>query len=281
VRVRLHDGAAAFTAAADPFFRSDPFSANVVAVVAARIAASAQTGRDDRLWATVVDGEETVRGVAMHTPPHRLFVSRMPPDAAAALAETVADADRDLPGVNGACESTAAFAKAWAARTGQTSTVITAMRMYRLGQLRRPPSVPGEAVVATAPDDVELVAEWVAAFHDEAVPDGPVEDWFTFAQRLIATEQVHLWRDEGRTVSLAGVSAPAAGVARVAPVYTPPAERRHGYGTAVTAEATAAAIAAGAEHVVLYTDLANPTSNAIYQTIGYRPDHDADERRFD
>jgi predicted GNAT family acetyltransferase len=139
------------------------------------------------------------------------------------------------------------------------------MGAYRLGQLRRPRTVPGRAAVATAPDDVELVAEWFAAFHDEATRDAPVEDWSTVAERLIAAEQIYLWRDRGRPASLAGVSAPAAGVARIAPVYTPRAERRHGY---------------GAEHVVLYTDLANPTSNSISQSIGYRPDHDADERRF-
>jgi predicted GNAT family acetyltransferase len=79
---------------------------------------------------------------------------------------------------------------------------------------------------------------------------------------------------------MAAVTAPAAGVARVGPVYTPPAHRRRGHGSAVTAAATTAAIAGGAEDVVLYTDLANATSNAIYQAIGYRPDHDAEERAF-
>lgn len=91
---------------------------------------------------------------------------------------------------------------------------------------------------------------------------------------------MRLWRDEDTVVSLAGVSAPAAGVARVGPVYTPPAYRRRGYGAAVTAKATAAALSAGAHYVVLYTDLANPTSNSIYQRIGYKPDHDAEERAF-
>lgn len=280
MRVRVHAGAAAFLAAADPFFRADPFSANVVAVVAARVAASSGNDSDDRLWMTVVDEEGHMAGVAMHTPPHRLFVSRMPPEAAAALADTLADARRDLPGVNGACDATAAFADAWSARTGQPSTVITAMRMYRLGQLRRPMTVPGAAAVATGPGDVELVAQWFAAFHEEATPYAPVEDWPTFAKRRVSAGQIHFWRDDGRAVSVAAVSAPAAGVARIGPVYTPRPERRHGYGAAVTAEATAAAIAAGAEHVVLYTNLANPTSNSIYQTIGYRPDHDAEERRF-
>jgi hypothetical protein len=43
---------------------------------------------------------------------------------------------------------------------------------------------------------------------------------------------------------------------------------------------TQAALDAGAVQVVLYADLANPTSNAIYQNIGYLPDHDAEERSF-
>jgi predicted GNAT family acetyltransferase len=204
----------------------------------------------------------------------------MPPEAAAAIAGALVDADRDLPGVTGARDSTTAFAEAWSARTGQTLTIRRAMRMYRLEKLNRPQQVPGEATLAAAPGDVELVADWFAAFHDEAQIQAPSEDWVRLAERRIAAGQIHLWRDRDAPVSLAGVSAPAAGVARVGPVYTPVPARRSGYGAAATAEATAAALAAGAEHVVLYTDLANPTSNSIYQAVGFRPDHDAEERSF-
>jgi predicted GNAT family acetyltransferase len=71
-------------------------------------------------------------------------------------------------------------------------------------------------------------------------------------------------------VSLAGWTLPASGVVRVAPVYTPRQHQRHGYGTAVTAAATAEILATGAE-ACLFTDLHNPTSNSIYQKVGYRP----------
>lgn len=138
----------------------------------------------------------------------------------------------------------------------------------------------GAPALATAPDNVELVADWLAAFHDEATPHAPVEDWRAFTARRIAAGQVHLWHDADAPVALAAVSARAAGVARVGPVYTPPGERRRGYGAAVTAAANAAALRGGAEHVALYTDLAYPTSNSLYQAIGYRPDHDAEERSF-
>lgn len=280
MRVRVHDGAVKFLAAAHPFFRTDPFSANVVAVVAARVATGLQPDSGEHLWATVDGRGGEVLGVAMHTPPRPLFISHMPEEATAALAQVLAEDGRDLPGVSGARQSVAAFARAWEARTGHASVVETAMRMYRLGVLRRPQLVPGTPTVAAAPGDVALVAEWLAAFHDEAQPHAPVDDWAGWAERRLAAGQVHLWYDAGVTVAMAAVSSPAAGVVRVGPVYTAPRSRRRGYGAAVTAEATAAALAGGAEHVILYTDLTNSTSNSIYQAIGYRPHHDAEERSF-
>jgi predicted GNAT family acetyltransferase len=213
----------------------------------------------------------------MHTPPHHLFVSRMPGEAAVSLARVLARIGRELPGVNGAVESTRTFAEAW---TSSTSEVVTDMRVYRLGTLVPPEGVPGDATVAATAGDIDLVAEWLGAFHDEAQADAPVMDWRALAERRISAGQVHLWRDNDAFVALAAVSAPAVGVARVGPVYTLPRYRRRGYGAAVTAEATAAALNAGAQHVILYTDLSNPTSNSIYQAIGYRPDHDAEERVF-
>jgi predicted GNAT family acetyltransferase len=151
--------------------------------------------------------------------------------------------------------------------------------MYRLADLVWPEAVLGEAYQAESTES-DMVAEWFAEFHDEAQPDAPIDDWTAMAQRRIESGDVHLWRTEGVRVALAAVSGAPVGVARVGPVYTPPSRRRNGYGSGVTAAATAAALALGAQHVVLYTDLANPTSNSIYRAIGYRPDHDAEERSF-
>jgi predicted GNAT family acetyltransferase len=280
MRVGLHAWAEELLAKAQQALRADPFSTSVIAVAAARIVAGTEAARGQDLWATVEDGDGRVVGLAMHTPPHRLFLSRMPGAAAVALADALADMGRELPGVNGAVESTAAFAKAWKGRTGQASRMLTAMRMYRLGELVVPRNIPGEARRAAAPGDVDLVAEWFAAFHDEVQPHAPARDWAVLAKQRATSGEVVLWQTADGRRALAGVSPPVAGVARVGPVYTPPRWRKHGYGSAVAAAATASGSRAGAQHIVLYTDLANPTSNAIYQAIGYRADHDAEERAF-
>jgi predicted GNAT family acetyltransferase len=66
-------------------------------------------------------------------------------------------------------------------------------------------------------------------------------------------------------------------IGRVGGVYTPPALRGHGYASANVAAASQHALDSGAVACMLYTDRANPTSNRIYQALGYRPVGDAQE----
>ena len=63
-------------------------------------------------------------------------------------------------------------------------------------------------------------------------------------------------------------------------MYTPPERRRRGYASALVAALSQEQLDAGKEFCFLYTDLANPTSNKIYQDIGYEPVADVDEYRF-
>jgi predicted GNAT family acetyltransferase len=107
------------------------------------------------------------------------------------------------------------------------------------------------------------------------------DDYQSVAVTRVAAGEVELWWSGGEPVSMAAVSAPAAGVSRIGPVYTPPAMRRRGFASAVTAAAAGLAQAGGAREIVLYADLSNQTANAIYQAIGFCPDHHALELRFE
>ena len=102
---------------------------------------------------------------------------------------------------------------------------------------------------------------------DEAEQPSAVRDRLSYGGVLV-------WEAGGVPVSIACVTRQVAGMIRVGPVYTPPEARGHGYASAVTAAVSERARAAGAEEVLLYTDLANPVSNSIYQRIGYRPVED-------
>jgi predicted GNAT family acetyltransferase len=280
--VHLYGDPRGFANSAAPVLRRDPYSTNVIGVHLASVLAGIRAvGTHDR-WAVVDDEAGDPVGVAMHTPPHHLFVSRMPPGAARELAETASSLGTPLGGVSGEKTAARLFAESWSALTGVTAAIQVTMRFYRLGMLVPPSNVPGTARLA-GPGDLELVKSFLAEFHDEAQPQKvlPPGDLDTLATRRLETGQLWCWTDDGEIRSLAGVSDCASGVARIGPVYTPVQHRRRGYGAAVTAAATAAALDAGAKEVALYTDLANPISNSIYQAIGYLADHDAAEWGFD
>jgi len=276
--VHAFEDAGPFAREAAPYLEDDPFSSSVIAVrVDAVLRGVREPGPLDRYW-SVVEGDRTV-GIAMRTPPNSMFLARMPTVASVALAHSLAEDSREVPGVNGELQTVAAFADAWTRLTGQRSSTVVSTRMYRLAELTVPTGVSGQSRSATK-DDVEVIAAWLDRFHEEAQPHAPRADWRLLTELRIRAGQLMLWENEQQPVSVAGFSKAVAGVSRVGPVFTPSNHRKRGFGAAVTADATAAALHAGARHVVLYTDLSNPTSNAIYQTIGYRPDHDAEERTF-
>jgi predicted GNAT family acetyltransferase len=62
---------------------------------------------------------------------------------------------------------------------------------------------------------------------------------------------------------------PAFGVSRVGPVYTPREHRGHGYASRAVYEVSALLRESG-ERPCLFTDQANPTSNKIYEALGYQ-----------
>lgn len=219
----------------------------------------------------VLERDGAVRAAFFRTPPHRLTLTALSAEEADALAAQLADQGEQLPGVSAERDTAAAFARAWQRRTGADPAIHTRHRLYRLGELTIPePTPPGGPRVAVASDREQLKC-WHVEFG-EAVGGGRLLDSDEWADARIAYGGVTLWEaPDGTPVSMAGVTEKAAGQVRVAPVYTPADLRGRGYAGAVTAEVSRAALAAGADEVVLFTDLANPTSNALYQRIGYRP----------
>lgn len=220
-----------------------------------------------------------VSAALLHTPPYPVLLTALPPGAAAALAAELAARGHHPPGVNAAPGPAGEFATAWAQHTGQPSRVGMRMRLYELGRLQPPePPPPGRARTALAADR-ELLLAWLGAFHEEAAPAGPRESERVVDDKLSFGGLV-LWEHAGAPVSLAGRTKPAAGLARVGPVYTPPELRGRGFGGAATAAVTQAALDSGAEGAVLFTDLDNPTSNTLYQRLGYLPVSDWVVLRF-
>ena len=221
-------------------------------------------------WWQGPDGE--VSAAFLHTPPFPVTLTAVPAPAAAALAQALATRGHTVGGVNTDPDAAEAFARAWHELTGDAIELHMRNRLFRLGELRWPdPRPPGQARVAGA-DDRSLLIAWSEAFHREA-QSGP-ENLVAMVDDRLSYRGLSLWEDGGRPVSMAGLTRMAGGQVRVGPVYTPPGLRGQGYAGAVTCKVSQAALDAGADQVLLFTDLANPTSNALYQRLGYEPVED-------
>jgi predicted GNAT family acetyltransferase len=274
--VHLTDDVGEFATVAEPFLRSEPFTANVIAVEVDGVMSGQRSLHPGSRWILVEERGQLV-GAAMHTPPFNLFLPKLGDGVPEAVARALSSAGHRFPGVSGEAVTVQRFVGAWEALGGAGSRVRVRTRMYVLGTLRPPQGVAGHGRQAVG-GDADFLVDWLRAFFAETNNVSHDADIDGVARRRLADGQFWLWEDGGEPVSVAGVHPPAAGVARVGPVYTPGQRRRRGYGSAVTAVASRAGMDRGAAHVVLYTDLSNPTSNAIYQAIGYMPDHDAEER---
>jgi GNAT superfamily N-acetyltransferase len=277
-RVDVSRRAGPFASRALPWLARYPIEANVLTSYLESVLAGHREAVDAR-WVLVLDPDGEVAGAAMHVPPWHVFLSPMPGPAVHAVVHALARRRPPVPGVSGTCPDPATFSAAWQDLTGARCWRSMSQRMYSLREVRCPAAVPGGARLAGRADQ-DLCAAWVDAFATEADPDSPRPDPAAEVTRRIALGLLVVWEDGGEPVSLAGLGPPAAGVARIGPVYTPPDRRRRGYGEAVTAAASQVALDGGAERCMLYTDLSNPTSNAMYRRIGYSPVADAEMFSF-
>jgi len=267
---------ATFLAEAGTFLRTEPARNTTLLTVASTMLAVGATAFGTATDQAPVLGwwrsAAHVRGAFLQTPPHPPVLTRLPPGAATALATALADSGRTVSGVDAGQEEAVEFATQWSRLTGAASRGTERHRLYRLAALTPPQPAPeGHARLASAEDRATLIS-WYHAFdldvgHDPTRNTALVDDRIDHGGLM-------LWEVDGTPVAFAGRTRIVEGMSRVAPVYTPHQLRRRGYGGAVTTAISQAALDGGATEVVLYTDLANPTSNALYQRLGYRPVED-------
>ncbi|GAA3008936.1 GNAT family N-acetyltransferase [Streptosporangium longisporum] len=253
----------AFAGTAEPWLLRDPVR-NTVPLTVLRAVRLGLWGDGPLLGRLERDGR--TEAVVLQTPPHFLLLPDIPVDTVPGLVTRLIEDERAIPGVNGPLAQVEAFAaRWWRPESGRRSE-----RLYRLAS-PVPPDPPAEGTFRVAGvGDLDLLVRWSEEFQVEAEGIAPAGMTSLVASRITRRE-LAVWEVGGRPVAFAGASAPLGGMSRVGPVYTPPPFRGKGYGTALSHALSVRARAEGADEVLLFTDLSNPTSNSIYRTIGYRP----------
>lgn len=264
LEVRVTDDPDRVLREAGPYLRQDPVSHNSVLSVLCEARGEVGSGR----WWTVLAAGKVV-GVAGQCPPTMpLLLTPMLRPAVAAIATTVAaDPEVHVPGVMGEAATAATFAGCWSEQVESRVRVHAGQRLYRLGALADIDAVPGGLRPARDDDRAGLLP-WFRAFVDETAASMP-DDLDERLTRMLSSGELHVWED-GEVVAMARATPAAAGASRIGYVFTPAELRGRGY-----ASACVAALSAHVRDVLhvpclLYTELANPSSNRIYRRLGYR-----------
>ena len=268
IDVRRHDTARDFLDACGATLRRRPVANQLPIAIADRCAIDPDAyGGQVRLWTAWRDGANA--GAALQTLPWPVQLAESEPDAAAALGAAFAQHHAPIPAVAGPDPAPEHFAAAYAAACGATYARDIGLGTFELERVADLPAMPGRRVVAGG-EHVALVQAWLRAFHDEATPhDPPTAD--TAAARAVTGARAHLWLDErDRPVAIAFTNREVENWTSIGPVYTPPELRGRGYATAVVAALSRHLLDLGRTGCTLFTNLANPISNAIYERIGYR-----------
>lgn len=248
-------------ARASVYLRATPVANNLVLSLLGERSAHREPGR---FW-TASDGGLVV-GVAFQSPLSlHAAITPMAPDVVCALVDQMAHEAPELPGVFGDADTASRFAGRWAEVRKVPAIAVEGQRLYRLDGLVPPTGVEGRRRTARREDEA-MISSWLDGFADDT--GGIIPDRDT-VRRRISGGYLSIWETE-EPVSMASYSPSVAGVSRIYLVYTPPEHRRLGFAAACTAAVSEAALGAGAEECVLFTQLRNPQSNAIYRRIGYR-----------
>lgn len=218
------------------------------------------------MLATVEEDGQT-QAIVIQTLRRRMLVTGGSDAAMRCIADALADR-KWSGGIVGVCPSVRTLVEHLTHRTGQSAHREVQLRAFAMEAVEWPTPARGTMRVCT-PADREILAVFMDGFA-KAVNDPSAEPMLDRADRAIADGRLFFWED-GQPVAMAGWAGRTPNGTRINSVYTPPEFRGRGYASNLVAHLSAKMLSEGRRFCFLFTDQANPTSNGIYQRIGYRP----------
>ena len=230
-------------------------------------------------YLATVEAEGNIVAVAIRIPPRNLTLSKIEDLAALEIiVQDLYEAQKILYGVSGLTNEAEIFAKKWQTLTGQSYQLKRQLVTHQLDKVQPVIKTSGH-LRRTTQSDHSLLLNWLTSFEMEAAGCSQKD-----AERVVNIQlnrqDFYLW-EAPLPVSLVGNMEATPNGSLIGPVYTPPELRRRGYATSCVAALSQTLLAQGCRYCFLFTDLANPTSNHIYRSIGYQPVFNWHDYRFE
>ena len=241
--------------------------------------------RDTKNWfmATVSDSTG-IKLTAIMTPPHNMTLyatdNQLDVNAVDCLVDGMLKAKVHASGVMTENSLAESFAKVYADKAKTNYKTDVNMRVYELTAVN--PAIPSIGNLRLAKDsDMSFLPYWRHGFATDCnLPTTSLSEEAENGRYVISIGKLYILEDNGVPVSMARITREMQSVCGVAFVYTPPYFRGKGYASSCVADISRLILKQGFTKCVLYTNLANPTSNSIYQNIGYKPICDSLDIKF-
>ncbi|MDF1838086.1 MAG: GNAT family N-acetyltransferase [Planctomycetota bacterium] len=261
-----------------PFLESDEALYGMALGTAERLVQGYRFGDKDP-WFAVVEEGQWLRAIVMQTPPRPMILAAAELEAIGPLIQHIRDAGHDISGVVGPADTSPFFTKRWAHIHGVEHHVHMNMHLFCLDKVIAPENPPAGKMVTASLEDMEWLAPWTIRFIDECHLPPADSSLPNPATHLVEKGKFFLWKDATGPKAMAAFTRETPASHSISWVYTPEEFRGKGYASALVATLSQHALDTGKKFTSLNTDVSNPTSNKIYQEIGYR--HYCDMQRVD
>lgn len=278
MKIQSHPTAAAFRNAAFPFLLRE--EARYCLPIGLVDTFEKTPERYPSFQLLTIERDSTVVGVAWHTPPQPIGLTSMPLEAVDLVVRHFAPVGPEARGVFAPPEIAQRFVDLWGSLTGATTTSSQGMHVFQIDRVIPPAPVAGHMRLATATDR-QLLEDWDYCFLQNCHLEGGREEASASVERALKQRSRFIWEVNGAPSSMAGFVGTTPHGIRIAAVYTPPPLRGRGYASAIVADLSQKMLNAGRRFCFLFTDLANPVSNKIYQRLGYKPVGDWTKQFFE
>lgn len=216
--------------------------------------------------------DDLTKAAALKLPLHNLVLSFAEKLELQAIAGRLCELKETLPGVVGPAGPAQLFEKIWTSTTEARTSQVTAQKLMKLTRLTPAPLVAGNFRTAKQ-RDLQLLQRWTLEFARESLPPHESQDekrMRDMIARVIGTDRSFVWEVDGQVVAMTSIGRQTRSGVAIFGVYTPKEFRRKGYASSLVSQVSELQLKSGRQFCVLYTDASNPTSNKIYQNIGYQ-----------
>ncbi len=282
---RFYDDIDEFYKVAYPFLLEHEAENNLPLAILISLKKTVEAYGEEKVLLFSLTDANIINLIALRTPPHDLIISYTDNlSTIEVLTEELTKRNEKLPGVLSFKEAADKFAEQWCERNSLICNLFRKERIYKLVKVSE--ETLGDRKFSVAPKaHQELVFQWAVEMMKEAIIDTTEDE----IQRMIEILREEFDRDKSRMfllfennepVSMAREAGKTPNGVFVNFVYTPIPLRRNGYATECVAKLSKYLLDSGKRYCFLFTDLSNPTSNSIYQKIGYQPVIDESHYKF-